>query len=119
MFGRSPLRAAAAALAPILCAAARAEAGETVVKGEVGATRYARPWRPVNPFEMICEESARSDRHLAHRRRDVEPDRKLGAGGDEASPSLGGDEEGEAARTPELVLLEDEDLRLNFSGEVR
>jgi len=39
----------------------------------VGATRYARPCRPVKPLLMICEDSARSDRQRAQRRCEVAP----------------------------------------------
>jgi hypothetical protein len=42
----------------------------------VGATRYARPCRPVKPLLMICDESARSDKQRAQRRCEVAPVRK-------------------------------------------
>ena len=38
-----------------------------------GATRYARPWRPVKPLLIIWDESARSAAHLAQRRCEVWP----------------------------------------------
>ena len=40
-----------------------------------GATRYARPCRPVKPLDIIWEESARSAAHLAQRRWEVWPPR--------------------------------------------
>ncbi len=35
------------------------------------ATRYARPWRPVKPLEIICEHWARSLKQRAQRRWDA------------------------------------------------
>lgn len=50
------------------------EEEEEEEEGE-GEIKYARPKRPVNPFEMICEERQRSAAQEAQRRRDVCPDR--------------------------------------------
>ena len=47
-----------------------------------GATRYARPWRPVKPLEMIWLERAKSEAHRAQRRWELWPERKeSGSGG--------------------------------------
>ena len=46
-----------------------------------GATRYARPWRPVKPLDMIWEDNARSEAHLAQRRCEACPSRKLSVSG--------------------------------------
>ena len=46
-----------------------------------GATRYARPWRPVKPLLMIWLLSARSDRQRAHRRCEAWPVRYESAAG--------------------------------------
>jgi hypothetical protein len=48
-----------------------------------GATRYARPCRPVKPLLMICVLAARSAEQRAQRRWDVAPERKLGGAGGE------------------------------------
>ena len=57
-----------------------------------GATRYARPWRPVKPLEIICEHWARSLKQRAQRRWDAVleryesgPEGLLGGLGDVAS----------------------------------
>lgn len=52
----------------------------------VGATRYARPCRPVKPLLMICEERARSERQRAQRRWEVAPVRKDGDEGSGGEP---------------------------------
>lgn len=43
-------------------------------------TRYARPWRPVKPLEMICDVSARSVAHFEHWMCEVWPCRNLSVG---------------------------------------
>jgi hypothetical protein len=40
---------------------------------EGGATRYARPCRPMKPLLMIWEDRARSERQRAQRRCEVAP----------------------------------------------
>ena len=46
-----------------------------------GATRYARPCRPVKPLLMIWEERARSEAQRAQRRWEAWPVRKESASG--------------------------------------
>lgn len=46
-----------------------------------GATRYARPWRPVKPLLMIWELRARSEAQRAQRRWEAWPFRKESVSG--------------------------------------
>lgn len=62
--------------ASFFCFAVRKVMGFGLMELPVGATRYARPCRPVKPLLMICEESARSERQRAQRRWEVAPVRK-------------------------------------------
>lgn len=71
--------------ASFFCFAVRNVIGFGLMELTEGATRYARPCRPVKPLLMIWEDKARSDRQRAQRRWDVAPVRK-------ASGSEGGEE---------------------------
>ena len=69
--------------ASFFCFAVRKAFGFGLIELPVGATRYARPCRPVKPLLMICEERARSERQRAQRRCEVAPVRKEGSSGGE------------------------------------
>ena len=60
------------------CLGVRRRIGSVDVDGMVeegGATRYARPCRPMKPLLIICEARARSERQRAQRRWEEAPDR--------------------------------------------
>jgi len=44
--------------------------GSGLIGVDVGATKKARPCRPVKPFETTCSACARSDRQREHRKRE-------------------------------------------------
>jgi hypothetical protein len=88
--------------ASFFCFAVRRVIGFGLIELPVGATRYARPCRPVKPLLMICEESARSERQRAQRRWEVAPVRKDGSSGGE----LLFEEEREFERAVLLVVEE-------------
>lgn len=76
--------------------------------GGGGATRYARPCRPVKPLEMMDDIGMRSARHFVQRRFVVGVEvRKDGAGGE-----LDGDVEDEV----ETVLVDCVELRRRRKG---
>lgn len=69
--------------------------------GGGGETRYARPWRPVKPLEIMEEVGMRSVRHLAQRRWEgwTIDGRKVGW--------FGGEEDGELVVEVEVVVVEE------------
>jgi hypothetical protein len=52
-----------------------------------GATRYARPWRPVKPLDIMDVVGHKWVRQFLQRRRDREPDKYDGDVGEEAAVS--------------------------------
>lgn len=74
--------------------------------GDGGETRYARPWRPVKPLEMMEEVGIRSVRHFEQRRWEI------GWGERKEVGLLGGELEGEEV----VVVVEVEERRRRRKG---
>lgn len=96
--------------ASFFCFAVRKVMGLGLMELVDGATRYARPCRPVKPLLMIWDESAKSERQRAQRRWDVAPVRY-------ESGDVGGEEVDEMEFERALSTVEVLDWRLRKGRE--